>query len=161
MRHAVAVPVIGIGAGPDVDGQILVLYDMLGITQGRLPRFVRNFMQRRRVAAEALQAYVRAVKDRSYPGARALLFLTPLLESESVKTIGTIASLREIAAVPGGMPARQWRWCRPWAICMTGHISLVELARRQADRIVVSRLRQSDPVRPRRGLPGLSAHARP
>ena len=35
---------IGIGAGPDVDGQILVLYDMLGITQGRLPRFVRNFM---------------------------------------------------------------------------------------------------------------------
>lgn len=69
VRHAVGVPVIGIGAGPDVDGQILVLYDMLGITQGRLPRFVRNFMHGTSSPAEAIAAYVRAVKDRSYPAA--------------------------------------------------------------------------------------------
>jgi 3-methyl-2-oxobutanoate hydroxymethyltransferase len=69
VRHAVGVPVIGIGAGPEVDGQILVLYDMLGITQGRLPRFVRNFMQGAASPAEAIAAYVRAVKDRSYPAA--------------------------------------------------------------------------------------------
>ena len=49
------------------DGQILVRYDMLGITQGRLPRFVRNFMQGSASPLEALQAYVAAVKDRSYP----------------------------------------------------------------------------------------------
>ena len=67
VRHAVSVPVIGIGAGPDVDGQILVLYDMLGITQGRLPRFVRNFMTGTASPLEGLQAYVMAVKDRSYP----------------------------------------------------------------------------------------------
>jgi 3-methyl-2-oxobutanoate hydroxymethyltransferase len=67
VRHAVSVPVIGIGAGPDVDGQILVLYDMLGITQGRMPRFVRNFMTGNASPLEALQAYVLAVKDRSYP----------------------------------------------------------------------------------------------
>jgi 3-methyl-2-oxobutanoate hydroxymethyltransferase len=67
VRDAVTVPVIGIGAGPGVDGQILVLYDMLGITQGRLPRFVRNFMQLGGSPLEALQAYVAAVKDRSYP----------------------------------------------------------------------------------------------
>ncbi len=67
VRDAVTVPVIGIGAGPGVDGQILVLYDMLGITQGRLPRFVRNFMQGGAAPLEALQAYVAAVKDRSYP----------------------------------------------------------------------------------------------
>jgi 3-methyl-2-oxobutanoate hydroxymethyltransferase len=67
VRHAVSVPVIGIGAGPDVDGQILVLYDMLGITQGRLPRFVRNFMTGNASTLEALQAYVHAIKDRSYP----------------------------------------------------------------------------------------------
>jgi 3-methyl-2-oxobutanoate hydroxymethyltransferase len=67
VRHAVSVPVIGIGAGPDVDGQILVLYDMLGITQGRLPRFVRNFLTGNASPLEALQAYVMAVKDRSYP----------------------------------------------------------------------------------------------
>ncbi|MEO8444346.1 MAG: 3-methyl-2-oxobutanoate hydroxymethyltransferase, partial [Gammaproteobacteria bacterium] len=69
VRDAVGVPVIGIGAGPGVDGQILVLYDMLGITQGRLPRFVRNFMQGSGSTLEALQAYVAAVKDRSYPAA--------------------------------------------------------------------------------------------
>ena len=61
------VPVIGIGAGPHVDGQILVLYDILGITQGRMPRFVQNFMAGRDSVLEALRAYVSAVKDRSYP----------------------------------------------------------------------------------------------
>jgi 3-methyl-2-oxobutanoate hydroxymethyltransferase len=67
IRDAVGVPVIGIGAGPGVDGQILVLYDVLGITQGRMPRFVKNFLKGRDAPLEAFQAYVRAVKDRSYP----------------------------------------------------------------------------------------------
>src|SRR6185503_518346 len=67
IRDAVQVPVIGIGAGPSVDGQILVLYDVLGITQGRMPRFVKNFLKGRDSPLEALRAYVRAVKDRSYP----------------------------------------------------------------------------------------------
>ena len=61
------VPVIGIGAGPDVDGQILVLYDILDITQGRTPRFVRNFQAAHTSPLAALEAYVAAVKDRSYP----------------------------------------------------------------------------------------------
>jgi 3-methyl-2-oxobutanoate hydroxymethyltransferase len=67
IRAALQVPVIGIGAGPDVDGQILVLYDILGVTQGRLPRFVRNFMRDRNAPLDALRDYVKAVKDRSYP----------------------------------------------------------------------------------------------
>ncbi len=67
IRDALDVPVIGIGAGPDVDGQILVLYDVLGITQGRMPRFVRNFMNDAPSAVDACAAYVSAVKDRSYP----------------------------------------------------------------------------------------------
>jgi 3-methyl-2-oxobutanoate hydroxymethyltransferase len=61
------VPVIGIGAGPDVNGQILVLYDMLDITTGRKPRFVRNFMEGAGDNLEALKRYVRAVKQREYP----------------------------------------------------------------------------------------------
>ncbi|MCH7822597.1 MAG: 3-methyl-2-oxobutanoate hydroxymethyltransferase [Proteobacteria bacterium] len=65
--EALEVPVIGIGAGPDVDGQILVLYDILDITQGRTPRFVKNFQQGHDSPLAALQAYVRAVKDRTYP----------------------------------------------------------------------------------------------
>src|SRR5882672_592410 len=67
IRDALHVPVIGIGAGPGVDGQILVIYDILGITQGRTPRFVKNFMQGRDSVLDGLRAYVHAVKDRSYP----------------------------------------------------------------------------------------------
>ncbi len=67
ITEALDVPVIGIGAGPQVDGQILVLYDILEITQGRTPRFVQNFQQDHHSPLDALRAYVAAVKDRSYP----------------------------------------------------------------------------------------------
>jgi 3-methyl-2-oxobutanoate hydroxymethyltransferase len=63
------VPVIGIGAGPDTDGQILVLYDVLDITPGRKPRFVQNFMAGHDSPLEGLRAYVQAVKSRAYPAA--------------------------------------------------------------------------------------------
>ena len=65
---AVHVPVIGIGAGPDTDGQILVVYDILDITPGRKPRFVRNFMSGSTSSQEAIARYVRAVKSGEYPG---------------------------------------------------------------------------------------------
>lgn len=67
VTNALDVPVIGIGAGPDVDGQILVLYDMLDITQGKTPKFVKNFMQGNDAPVDALNAYVQAVRDGSYP----------------------------------------------------------------------------------------------
>jgi 3-methyl-2-oxobutanoate hydroxymethyltransferase len=69
VTKAISAPVIGIGAGPDVDGQILVLYDVLGITQGPLPRFVQNFMLESNSVMEACGRFVQAVRDRSYPGA--------------------------------------------------------------------------------------------
>jgi 3-methyl-2-oxobutanoate hydroxymethyltransferase len=61
------VPVIGIGAGPDTDGQILVLYDVLDITSGRKPRFVKNFMDGASSNLDALRRYVQAVKQKTYP----------------------------------------------------------------------------------------------
>ena len=67
LRAAVSVPVIGIGAGPATDGQILVVYDMLGLTTGRRPRFVRDFMEGAESIEAALAAYVQAVKNGSYP----------------------------------------------------------------------------------------------
>jgi 3-methyl-2-oxobutanoate hydroxymethyltransferase len=67
VRDALHVPVIGIGAGPKVDGQILVLYDILGITLGRTPKFVKNFMTGNDSPLAAISAYVEAVKTRSYP----------------------------------------------------------------------------------------------
>ncbi len=68
ITQALHVPVIGIGAGAATDGQILVTYDILDITTGRKPRFVRNFMDGAKDNLDALQRYVRAVKDGSYPG---------------------------------------------------------------------------------------------
>jgi 3-methyl-2-oxobutanoate hydroxymethyltransferase len=68
IRAALAIPVIGIGAGPRCDGQVLVLYDALGITTGRVPRFARNFLTDGRDIAGAVAAYVRAVKAGQFPG---------------------------------------------------------------------------------------------
>lgn len=67
ITEAVSAPVIGIGAGPHVDGQVLVLYDMLGITQGRMPRFVKNFVDGQGNVLDGVRHYVASVKDRSYP----------------------------------------------------------------------------------------------
>jgi 3-methyl-2-oxobutanoate hydroxymethyltransferase len=61
------VPVIGIGAGPATGGQIQVLYDILDITSGRKPRFVRNFMAGAGSPLQAIKAYVAAVKSHAYP----------------------------------------------------------------------------------------------
>jgi 3-methyl-2-oxobutanoate hydroxymethyltransferase len=67
ITRAVGIPTIGIGAGPDCDGQVLVLYDMLGITQGRLPRFVKDFVAETGSIPAAIRAYVSAVKTGRYP----------------------------------------------------------------------------------------------
>ena len=67
ITEAAGVPVIGIGAGPDVDGQILVLHDILGVSRGRRPRFVRDFLADAGDVEGALREYVNAVKSGAYP----------------------------------------------------------------------------------------------
>jgi 3-methyl-2-oxobutanoate hydroxymethyltransferase len=69
VTESLAIPVIGIGAGVDVDGQVLVSYDMLGISAGRLPKFVRDFMAGAGTIPAALEAYVTAVRGRQFPDA--------------------------------------------------------------------------------------------
>lgn len=64
---AVDVPVIGIGAGRGVDGQILVLHDILDITTGKKPRFAQNFLEGQPSIDAAVSAYVDAVKSSAYP----------------------------------------------------------------------------------------------
>ena len=61
------IPTIGIGAGKYCDGQVLVSYDMLGITQGKLPRFVRNFMGTEDIIPSAISAFVKEVKVGTFP----------------------------------------------------------------------------------------------
>ena len=58
---------IGIGAGKDTAGQVLVLHDMLGVNLGKMPKFVRNFMADSASIRGAMEAYVAAVKDGSFP----------------------------------------------------------------------------------------------
>jgi 3-methyl-2-oxobutanoate hydroxymethyltransferase len=69
ITRALDVPVIGIGAGSGTDGQVLVLYDMLGITGGGTPSFVRDFLAESDNVPAALAAYVEAVKAQSFPAA--------------------------------------------------------------------------------------------
>lgn len=61
------VPTIGIGAGPDCSGQVLVMHDLLGVFPGRKARFVKNFMEGQTSIDAAVRAYVAAVKDGSFP----------------------------------------------------------------------------------------------
>jgi 3-methyl-2-oxobutanoate hydroxymethyltransferase len=63
------IPTIGIGAGVDCDGQVLVLYDMLGITPGRRPRFSKDFLSGHDSIAAALKAYAQAVRAGQFPAA--------------------------------------------------------------------------------------------
>ena len=63
---SLTIPVIGIGAGSDCDGQVLVLYDMLGIS-GKSPRFSKNFLASRTSILEAVKAYRQAVKTGEFP----------------------------------------------------------------------------------------------
>lgn len=67
ITEAAGVPVIGIGAGPDVDAQILVMHDVLGVSRGRVPRFVKNFLSGRDDVEDAFRAYVQAVKSGEFP----------------------------------------------------------------------------------------------
>lgn len=69
IREEMTIPVIGIGAGADCDGQVLVLYDMLGITPGQSPRFCHDFLAESGSIEKALSAYIAAVKAGRFPAA--------------------------------------------------------------------------------------------
>jgi len=62
------IPVIGIGAGAGCDGQVLVLYDILGITSGKRPSFSKDFLQETGSIPAAIEAFVKAVKEGTFPG---------------------------------------------------------------------------------------------
>lgn len=67
VAQEVTIPVIGIGAGGGVDGQVLVMHDMLGINKGFSPRFLRRYADLSTTITEAVQAYVKGVKTQDFP----------------------------------------------------------------------------------------------
>jgi 3-methyl-2-oxobutanoate hydroxymethyltransferase len=68
IMEKMTVPVIGIGAGPATDGQVLVFHDLLGIHGGHAPRFVKRFAEVRRAMVEGVTTYAGAVRERRFPG---------------------------------------------------------------------------------------------
>lgn len=68
VAEAVAVPVIGIGAGVDVDGQVLVTHDMLGLFDKFIPKFVKQYTQIRTIILDAMNAYKEDVRSGGFPG---------------------------------------------------------------------------------------------
>ena len=67
LTQSVSIPVIGIGAGNDTDGQVLVCYDMLGMNPGHIPKFVKNYMVEGRTIQQAFEAYAEEVKSGIFP----------------------------------------------------------------------------------------------
>lgn len=67
VTESVACPTIGIGAGVDCDGQVLVMHDMLGVFPGKTAKFVKNFMQGKDSVQAAVKAYVDEVKAQTFP----------------------------------------------------------------------------------------------
>ncbi len=109
ITRAAGIPVIGIGAGVDTDGQVLVLHDMLGLNP-RPAKFVRNFMRDQSDIPSALAAYTQAVKHAAIPGPR-----TRFLRMITVKTVRRAAPPRWPAPAAKANASAS---CRPWATCM-------------------------------------------
>jgi 3-methyl-2-oxobutanoate hydroxymethyltransferase len=65
---SINIPTIGIGAGPECSGQVLVMHDMLGAFPGRSPKFVKNFLEGQASIEAAVTAYIAAVKAGTFPG---------------------------------------------------------------------------------------------
>jgi len=68
VTQALRIPTIGIGAGPGTDGQVLVFHDMLGLTTGKAPKFVKRYASLADDITRAAQRYVQEVGDGTYPG---------------------------------------------------------------------------------------------
>jgi 3-methyl-2-oxobutanoate hydroxymethyltransferase len=68
VTRRLTVPTIGIGAGPETDGQVLVYHDLLGLSEGHLPRFVKRYASLSREIRDALEHYAEEVRDGTFPG---------------------------------------------------------------------------------------------
>ena len=121
--------------GPDTDGQILVLYDVLDITAGRKPKFSKNFLAGHDSALEAVKAYTQAVKSRD-------VSRRPSTASE--RTARRHASHRSTRAScasscrSGGAAASASRSCRRWATCTPATAAWSVAPRSWRDRVIVS-----------------------
>jgi 3-methyl-2-oxobutanoate hydroxymethyltransferase len=92
--RALTVPTIGIGAGPDTDGQVLVWHDMLGYYEGHAPRFVKRYAELGDVIVEALGRYARDVREGAFPEEQHT-YKMPDDERQAFEAEASTASTRE------------------------------------------------------------------
>ena len=88
ITHELAVPTIGIGAGPDCDGQVLVFHDVMGISPGKPFRFVKHFAKLHPLLAEAAAAYVQEVRTGHFPGPEHSISMSEQEHEDFVKLYG-------------------------------------------------------------------------
>ena len=86
VTQEVPVPTIGIGAGPHCDGQVLVYHDVLGLYEGRVPKFVRQYAHLADVATEALQGFFADVQAGTFPSDAESYHM----DEESARTLRTL-----------------------------------------------------------------------
>jgi 3-methyl-2-oxobutanoate hydroxymethyltransferase len=67
ITQAIGIPTIGIGAGPDCSGQVLVMHDALGAFPGRTPKFVKNFLEQTGSIPKAIELFIQEVKSGAFP----------------------------------------------------------------------------------------------
>ena len=97
---AVSVPTIGIGAGPHCDGQVLVIYDLLGMNDSFKPRFVRRYEHFATRIRTAVDAYVADVKDGSFPAEQESFYLDPARPQRPDATVSALALVGGCAPEP-------------------------------------------------------------
>ncbi|MFN8223787.1 MAG: 3-methyl-2-oxobutanoate hydroxymethyltransferase [Gaiellales bacterium] len=90
ITRRVAIPTIGIGAGEACDGQVLVYHDLLGLTEGHLPRFVKRYANLSREIRDALEAYTAEVRTGAFPGPEHAYEMAPAELAEFYETAAAI-----------------------------------------------------------------------
>jgi hypothetical protein len=103
---AIDVPTIGIGAGAHCDGQVLVSYDLLGLTPDLKPKFVKRFAELYRDGVDASRRYVEEVKARSFPGKEHTFGARPCTPAHFCRASTHIGSFEEPKARVGGHHGR-------------------------------------------------------
>jgi 3-methyl-2-oxobutanoate hydroxymethyltransferase len=92
--------VIGIGAGPATNGQVLVFHDLLGIYEGRAPKFVKRYAELHRAMVEGLRHYAEEVRSGAYPAAEHVYSVDP----------AELAELRRYLDEESLASASSWDW---------------------------------------------------
>ena len=155
VTESLRIPTIGIGAGVDCSGQVLVLHDMLDIYPGKKAKFVKNFMRPSRSLQGRGGKLRQGSEGEDLPRTRARVLRR---EPDAAPAMEVVTAVRA-AAQTLRRRARAWPSCRPWATCTRGISTWCALRASEGRARRGEHLREPPAVRPRGGFRSLPAHA--